>query len=31
MQRIRASNLARVRVQIWENEIAWSAYETAVA
>ncbi len=26
-QRIHAKNLTRVRVQIWENEIAWSAYE----
>ncbi len=25
--RIHAANLSRVRVQIWENEIAWSAYE----
>ena len=24
---IHAPNLARVRVQIWENDIAWSAYE----
>ena len=30
MQRIHASNLARVRVQIWENEIAWSAYECPI-
>ncbi len=27
-QKIHAPNLDRVRVQIWENEIAWSAYET---
>jgi 6-pyruvoyltetrahydropterin/6-carboxytetrahydropterin synthase len=26
-QRIQASNLSRVRVQIWENDIAWSSYE----
>lgn len=28
MKRIHAPNLTRIRVQIWENEIAWSAYET---
>lgn len=28
VKRIHAANLARVRVQIWENEIAWSAYES---
>lgn len=28
VRRIHAPNLARVRVQIWENDIAWSAYET---
>jgi 6-pyruvoyltetrahydropterin/6-carboxytetrahydropterin synthase len=28
MKRIHAPNLSRIRVQIWENEIAWSAYET---
>lgn len=27
MQRLQAANLSRVRVQIWENDIAWSAYE----
>jgi 6-pyruvoyltetrahydropterin/6-carboxytetrahydropterin synthase len=26
-QRIHAPNLSQVRVQIWENDIAWSAYE----
>jgi 6-pyruvoyltetrahydropterin/6-carboxytetrahydropterin synthase len=26
--RVHAANLSRVRVQIWENEIAWSAYES---
>ncbi|CAG0936161.1 6-pyruvoyltetrahydropterin/6-carboxytetrahydropterin synthase [Thermoflexales bacterium] len=26
-QRLQAANLSRVRVQIWENDIAWSAYE----
>ena len=26
-----ASRLARVRVQIWENDIAWSAYEMNTA
>jgi 6-pyruvoyltetrahydropterin/6-carboxytetrahydropterin synthase len=26
-RRIHAPNLSRLRVQIWENEIAWSAYE----
>lgn len=26
-QRIHAPNISRLRVQIWENEIAWSAYE----
>jgi len=27
VERTRASNVSRVRVQIWENELAWSAYE----
>ncbi len=27
VQRIHAPNLSRLRVQIWENDIAWSAYE----
>ncbi|MGB8646022.1 MAG: 6-carboxytetrahydropterin synthase [Anaerolineae bacterium] len=27
LQRIHATNLTRVRVQVWENDIAWSAYE----
>ena len=26
-QRIHAPNISRLRVQIWENEIAWSAHE----
>ncbi|HSD83097.1 MAG TPA: 6-carboxytetrahydropterin synthase [Anaerolineae bacterium] len=26
-QHIQAANLSRVRVQIWENEMAWSSYE----
>jgi 6-pyruvoyltetrahydropterin/6-carboxytetrahydropterin synthase len=26
-QRIHAPNISRVRVQIWENDIAWSSYE----
>jgi 6-pyruvoyltetrahydropterin/6-carboxytetrahydropterin synthase len=26
-KRIHAPNISRLRVQIWENEIAWSAYE----
>jgi 6-pyruvoyltetrahydropterin/6-carboxytetrahydropterin synthase len=30
LQRIHAANLTRVRVQIWENEIAWSAYEQKI-
>lgn len=28
LKRIHASNLTRVRVQIWENEIAWSSFES---
>ncbi len=28
--RIHALNLSRLRVQIWENDIAWSAYEQAL-
>jgi 6-pyruvoyltetrahydropterin/6-carboxytetrahydropterin synthase len=28
IKRIHATNLSRIRVQIWENDIAWSAYET---
>ncbi len=28
LKRIQAANLTRIRVQIWENDIAWSAYET---
>jgi 6-pyruvoyltetrahydropterin/6-carboxytetrahydropterin synthase len=31
VQRIHADNIAGVRVQIWENDIAWSSYEQAVA
>jgi 6-pyruvoyltetrahydropterin/6-carboxytetrahydropterin synthase len=27
VQRLHAPSLSAVRVQIWENEIAWSAYE----
>ena len=26
-QRIQATNISRVRVQVWENDIAWSSYE----
>ncbi len=29
-RRIQAPNLSRLRVQIWENDIAWSAYEQAL-
>lgn len=29
-RRIRPPNLSRLRVQLWENEIAWSAYEMAL-
>ena len=29
-QRIQAANLSRARVQIWENEIAWSSYEQTI-
>jgi 6-pyruvoyltetrahydropterin/6-carboxytetrahydropterin synthase len=29
-QHIHASNISRVRVQIWENDIAWSSYELAL-
>ena len=29
-QRVHAPNLSRVRVQIWENDIAWSSYEQAL-
>ena len=29
-QRIHAPNLSRLRVQLWENDIAWSAYEMAL-
>jgi 6-pyruvoyltetrahydropterin/6-carboxytetrahydropterin synthase len=28
--RIRVPNLSHLRVQLWENEIAWSAYEMAL-
>jgi 6-pyruvoyltetrahydropterin/6-carboxytetrahydropterin synthase len=31
LKRIHAANLTHVRVQIWENDIAWSAYETRYA
>ncbi len=31
VKRIHATNLARIRVRIWENEIAWAAYETRIA
>ena len=27
MRRIHTPNLTRIRVQLWENDIAWSAYE----
>jgi 6-pyruvoyltetrahydropterin/6-carboxytetrahydropterin synthase len=27
VQRLHAPNLSRVRAQLWENEIAWSAYD----
>jgi len=30
LKRIHAANLTRVRVQIWENDIAWSAYEQSI-
>ncbi len=30
-RRIRAPNIARLRVQIWENDIAWSAYEQVMS
>jgi 6-pyruvoyltetrahydropterin/6-carboxytetrahydropterin synthase len=30
VQRLHAPNLSRVRVQIWENDIAWSSYEAAL-
>ncbi len=30
-RRIHAPNIARLRVQIWENDIAWSAYEQNLA
>ena len=29
-QRIHAPNVSRLRVQLWENDIAWSAYEMAL-
>lgn len=29
-QRIQAETLDRIRVQLWENEIAWTAYEMEV-
>lgn len=28
--RLRAPNLSHLRVQLWENEIAWSAYEKSL-
>ena len=28
--RIHAPNISRLRVQLWENDIAWSAYEMAL-
>ena len=28
--RMHAPNLSRLRVQLWENDIAWSAYEMAL-
>jgi 6-pyruvoyltetrahydropterin/6-carboxytetrahydropterin synthase len=31
VKRIQATHLTRIRVQIWENEIAWSAYEIGLA
>jgi 6-pyruvoyltetrahydropterin/6-carboxytetrahydropterin synthase len=31
VQRLHAPNLSRVRVQIWENDIAWSSYEAALS
>lgn len=30
-RRIQAANLSRVRVQIWENDIAWSSYEESLS
>ena len=30
VQRIQAPHISRVRVQIWENDIAWSSYERPV-
>lgn len=30
VKRIHATNLTHVRVQIWENEIAWSAYTSPI-
>ena len=30
VKRIHATNLSRVRVQIWESDIAWSAYEMEI-
>ena len=29
-QQLHARNISRVRVQIWENDIAWSSYEQAL-
>ena len=29
-ERIHSPNLSRLRVQLWENDIAWSAYEMAL-
>ena len=29
-QRIHAPNVSRLRAQLWENDIAWSAYEMAL-
>jgi 6-pyruvoyltetrahydropterin/6-carboxytetrahydropterin synthase len=30
IQRLHAPNISQVRVQIWENDIAWSSYEQAL-
>ena len=29
-RRLQAPNISKVRVQVWENDIAWSAYEFAL-
>ncbi len=30
VQRIKANNLSKIGVKIWENEIAWAAYQLAL-